>query len=85
MMDTIRKMNYFTKQDPWYNKEDKILCLALKVRFLKFGLKWLKSCSHIEQKGLKVLGWVIRYKGEFPVKHKSKQFTECKLSFIKRI
>lgn len=73
MMDTIRRMSNFTEKDPWYNKEDKI------------WTQWLKSCSKTEQKGLKVLGWVIRYKGEFPVKHRNKQFTECKLSLIKTI
>jgi hypothetical protein len=50
-----------------------------KSKILYFRLKWLESCSRIEQKGLRILIWVIRYKGEQPIKHTRRQKSECKI------
>ena len=76
---TIFKNNAIT-QTIWNQEDNKIeeqkmLCgiigLIVKPKYIKDALLWLKRSNIIEKKGLKVIGKVIKHKGE-----KSFRFTQ---------
>ena len=53
-------------------EEQKMLCgiigLIVKPKYIKDALVWLKRSNSVEQKGLKIIAKVVKYKGEKPFK-----------------